>query len=176
MAHIPPQAPDIVEQICDLMVENGVSLSRICKEKLVPGVPSLARVMFWRKCDPRIHDALRAAREAQAESKLDEAEDWIKKQFHDEDGNFIDAIEAKARGQYVRSVIDLRKFEATKLVKRVYGDDSQISRGEFDRAMAEGKIIQVVMPEMREAVKPEEQQKQEQKALPAQVTFEPRHD
>jgi len=175
-AHIPKQAPEIVEQICDMMVEGDVSLSKICRDKLVPGVPSLSRVMFWRKCDPRIHDALRAAREAQAEAKLDEVEDWIREQFHNEDGEFIDAVEAKARSAYVRSVIDVRKFAAAKLVRRIYGDESLPSRTEFDKAMAEGKVIQVVMPEMKEPVKPPEQKSEEPKALPPQVTFEPRHE
>jgi hypothetical protein len=171
LARIPPYAPEIVEQICDMMVENDVSLARICKEKLVPGVPSISRVMFWRKCDPRIADALRAAREAQAESKLDDASDWLKKQFYNEDGEFVDAVEAKARAQYARIEIDLRKFEATKLVPRIYGNQEQVhQKRDGDR------IIQVMMPEMKDAVKPQEEQKQEQKTLPAQVSFEPAHD
>lgn len=146
LSHVPKFAPDVVARICEMMLNENVPVTRICRDKLVPDAPSLATLKFWARVDPRIGDALGAAREAQAEARWDALEDELREMFHDEDGNPIDPQRAKAISQYARLISENRRFEVAKLVKRTYGDDQPVPRSQFERALAQGKVqvVQVI--------------------------------
>lgn len=152
---VPEQAPVIIAEICELMVNESISLSRICKEKLVEGVPSLATVMFWQRAVPQIGDALRAAREARAEVRWDSLEEEIRDQFFPIDPEtgergVCHPAETKAKAAFVRTISDNRKFEVSKLIPRIYGDEAPVSRGQFDsmkhQMQEEGATIVVIPP------------------------------
>jgi hypothetical protein len=56
--------PLIVDSICDVMVERGLTLSQVCK---LDGYPKLTTVMRWQKVYPEIKQKLDDAREMQGE-------------------------------------------------------------------------------------------------------------
>lgn len=112
---------ETVAMICTLIVENGLSLKRICEEKLLgPDTPNLSTIYYWRRCDERVSIALDSAREARAEIQWEGMKETIEEIFdalppNAERGDIM-AATAKAR-----LLFDVAKFEVSKLVPR-YAD------------------------------------------------------
>ena len=136
--------PDVIEAICVMLVDEGVSLHKICKEQLVPGAPSLAQIQWLRRADPRIDAAIGAARQASAELKWAQLGEEIDKAFDDalllEDKMALMAAEKRMKLKY-----DHTKLEVQKLVPAIYGDEKKMTAGNFkdvlEQARREGLII-----------------------------------
>jgi len=118
---MPKHAVDVVERICSRMVDHGDSLTRICKDKTVRGAPSLSTLLYWRRADPRINDALVAAKAARAEMRWAEFEEKLEDEFEGAaktgDKYYIAATEKKMSLLY-----RARTFEVGKLLPAIYGD------------------------------------------------------
>lgn len=56
--------PLIIDAICDKMVEDGLTLSQVCKRD---GYPCLGTIMRWQRVHPEVKQRLDEAREMQAE-------------------------------------------------------------------------------------------------------------
>ena len=109
----------------------GESLTRICQ---APNMPNKRTVTRW-LADPRLTDFREQyyhARRIQAEIRVDEifdiaddvSDDWVEQT--DKDGNFIKYVPNNEAIQRSRVRIDTRKWYASKMVPKIYGDKQQI--------------------------------------------------
>ncbi|MBI6392117.1 ubiquitin carboxyl-hydrolase [Proteus mirabilis] len=102
--------PEVAEDICKLLME-GESLRKICKS---PSLPAISTVMEWLQRHEEFREQYAHAREVQAELL---AEDII---------NLSDAvIEDGAAVAKARLQVDARKWYASKLAPKRYGDRIQ---------------------------------------------------
>ena len=116
----------IARKICEqLMLQKP--LRAICKQN---GMPSMPTVIRW-LADPRLaefREMYYYARRVSAELYVDEifeiaddgSNDW--KPRYDKDGNLIDHVPDNEAIQRSRVRIDTRKWYASKMVPRIYGD------------------------------------------------------
>lgn len=142
---MPRNAQDIVERICDRIVDHGESLQTICApDPTVKGAPTPATLLFWRRADPRINAAIHAARAAAAEVRWAALEERIQEEFESAaqtgDKGYILSIEKKMRLLY-----DMRKFEVAKLLPSIYGE-----KGAGGGAFNESKTIAERGPQVLE--------------------------
>ncbi len=114
----------IALEICERLVE-GESLRTICRDN---DMPNKSTVFRWLDSNPEFRDQYARAREFQADTMADEMQDiaddgsndWMEK--HDQEGN---AIGWQLNGEHVQRSklrIDIRKWNASKLKPKKYGD------------------------------------------------------
>lgn len=110
---------EIGDEICERMSE-GESLRSICSS---PGFPNRASVFRWLHSNEVFRSQYARAREEQAETLADEiiniADDGLNDTYIDDDGNKRTNQDVIARS---RLRVDARKWIASKLKPRVYGD------------------------------------------------------
>lgn len=114
----------IADEICERLSE-GESLRNICREK---GMPSKAAVFRWLGKFPEFSDQYARAREDQAEN------------FADELINISDEATPE-NAQVAKLQIDTRKWVASKLKAKKYGDSTQIKHADADGNKIEGLDI-----------------------------------
>lgn len=95
---------EVADRICDA-IADGRSLRSICKDD---GMPSKTEVFRWLAADAIFRDQYARAREAQADSHADDIIEVA-------DDPTIDPASR-------RVMVDARKWAASKLKPRVYGD------------------------------------------------------
>jgi hypothetical protein len=95
------------ERICD-WIASGKSLRSYCK---LPGTPTKSTVLHWRSTDKAFADQYARAREEQADTHAEEILEIADNQ----------ELDPNAR----RVMIDARKWIASKLKPKVYGDKLQ---------------------------------------------------
>lgn len=121
----------IARKICEKLMQCK-SLKEICKD---PRMPSKNRVIKW-LADPRLtefREMYYYARRVAAEIHIDEifeiaddgSNDWKAK--YDKDGELIDMVPDNEAIQRSRVRIDTRKWYASKMVPRIYGDKAEIA-------------------------------------------------
>ena len=101
----------IGDEICE-RISEGESLRRIC---LTPSMPNKATVFRWLASDPVFRDQYARARECQADVLADEIIDIA-------DGKRAQYEGGEADVQRDRLAVDARKWVASKLKAKVYGD------------------------------------------------------
>ena len=110
---------DIGDDIC-LRLSEGESLRKICSSD---GMPSITSVWRWLHVNEAFRDQYARAREEQAETLADEiisiADDGLNDTYIDENGNKRTDNDVIARS---RLRVDARKWIASKLKPKVYGD------------------------------------------------------
>ena len=110
---------DMADLICERLAE-GESLRSICATE---GMPSKAMVFRWLGARKEFADQYARAREAQADALADEilniSDDGRNDTYQDEDGNVRTDQDVIARS---RLRVDARKWIASKLKPKVYGD------------------------------------------------------
>jgi hypothetical protein len=117
-------SPELSDKIC-AAIASGLSLRTICKEE---SMPCVATIFNWIRRFPEFLEQYEKAKaeqaDALAEEMLDIADDgtndWM--EAHDKDGN---AIGWKVNGEHVqrsRLRLDTRKWLASKLKAKKYGD------------------------------------------------------
>ena len=117
---------DLVDTICE-RIANGESLRSICKDD---DMPAMSVIFRWLSEDDKkgFQDQYARAREQQAETLADEllsiaddsTNDWMEKTDHE--GNQIGWMFNKENVQRSRVRIDTRKWIASKLKPKKYGD------------------------------------------------------
>ncbi|HGP5909351.1 TPA: hypothetical protein ACLNPE_003510 [Vibrio cholerae O1] len=122
---------EVAEDICSLLMQ-GESLRKICAR---PGMPAISTVMVWLQRHEEFMEQYARAREVQAEIL---AEDII---------NLADAaVEEGAAVAKARLQVDARKWYASKMAPKRYGDRIQhdqritiadMTDEELDRAIKE---------------------------------------
>jgi hypothetical protein len=99
--HIP--TPELLESICE-QIANGKSLRRICSDA---GMPSVSTVCNWLGEDAAFAKRYARAREQQSDHFVDE---------------MVEIADNAEDAQKARLQIDTRKWIASKMRPKVYGD------------------------------------------------------
>lgn len=99
--------PEIAGRICELL-SNGMSLRKICE---MDWAPDRVTVFRWIQAHTEFRSQYAQAREAQAETWADE---------------LIDLADNADDSQKARLQIDTRKWVASKLLPKKYGERQQI--------------------------------------------------
>lgn len=114
---------DLAREICETIASQGKGLKRLCKEN--SHWPSYDTIYKWMRKHPIFADLYAYAKKEQVTCLVDEildiADDGSQDELIDEDGN------ARPNNEFInrsRIRIDTRKWIATKLVPRLYGDNS----------------------------------------------------
>ena len=130
----------VVEDICIYLVNHDTSLAAICRDKLVPGAPSLSTLMFWRRVDKRVGAALSAAQEARAEMRWAEFSEMIEPVLEEAaaTGSSQMLSAAKARLDFELKV---RMFEVKKRVASIYGDGAVVAKEEPEKQAAPVVVV-----------------------------------
>ncbi len=136
---------DVADDICE-RIADGESLRSICA---ADGMPNKATVFRWLRGNEAFRDQYVRAKEAQAEALADEIvdiaddghNDWMKRRYG-EDERWVENGEAIQRS---RLRVDARKWVASKLLPKKYGDRQMLEHSGPDGGPIEGKItIEVV--------------------------------
>lgn len=110
------------DEICE-RISNGESLRRIC---LAENMPSKSAVFRWLYANEKFRDQYARAKEAQADALADDildiADDGENDTYIDDEGNKRVDNDVIARS---RLRVDARKWIASKLKPKVYGDRVQ---------------------------------------------------
>jgi hypothetical protein len=104
-------SPDIANAICE-RIANGESLRTICEED---GQPDKATVFRWLASNTEFRDQYAHAREMQAETYADE---------------MVNIADAAKDANLARLQIDARKWKASKLAPKKYGDKVALTGGD----------------------------------------------
>lgn len=118
---------ELVDTICTRIAE-GDSLNSICKEK---GFPSISTVFDWLIKKPNFSDKYAKAKEEQAEKYADEIVDIADKA-------------SSENVQVARLQIDTRKWVASKLKAKKYGDSTQIKHADADGEKLTGLDVSII--------------------------------
>lgn len=114
---------ELAREICDTIASEGKGLKRLCKEN--PHWPSYNTIYKWLRQHPIFSDLYAYSKKEQVTCLVDEildiADDGSQDEIIDNDGNVRQNSEFINRS---RIRIDTRKWIATKLVPRLYGDNS----------------------------------------------------
>lgn len=130
--------PELVDRICQIVATHPVGLPKICK--MFPDLPHPDTIRCWRwektEFSARYAEAKRFQAEIMAESLEDITDDLLDFSYEDEDGvRRIDSgMVARAR-----IIADSRKWTASKLAPKIYGDKQQVEQvtSENDQLKAE---------------------------------------
>lgn len=118
---------ELADAICERLMD-GESLRAICADENMPGKTTVFR---WLASNETFRDQYAKAREAQAEAMADEmldiadngSNDWMKKNFGEET-RWVENAEAIRRSALR---IDTRKWIASRLLPKKYGDKTQLT-------------------------------------------------
>lgn len=142
---MPKDAVDIVERICDRLVETGESLKTICApDPSVRGAPKLAALLYWRRADPRINAAIMAARAARAEVQWAMTEEQIEDEF-EHAFRSGDKLQIMATERKMALLLRARIFEVQKLVPGIYGGGESLDAG----TQRDEKTIEAALARMK---------------------------
>lgn len=123
----------IADQICESLAE-GQSLRRICA---ADGMPRLSSIFRWLESNQPFREQYARAREIQAETLaaeiLDIADESSRDTYVDENGHTRTDWEVVGRS---RLRVDARKWIASKLKPKVYGDRPPDNAGADPAAIA----------------------------------------
>ena len=117
--------PELADIICKAVATHPFGLPTICK--IIEGLPEPETIRVWRWEKPEFSlkyaEAKRFQAELMAESIEDVAEELLKCAYTDE-ATGASKLDAGMVG-YARLVIDSRKWQASKLAPKIYGDKQQ---------------------------------------------------
>lgn len=122
---------ELADAICERLADGESLRSICCDEKL----PNKATVFRWLAKNGDFRDQYARAREAQADSLVDEIIDIA------DDAGLSEAFEV----QQARLRVDSRKWLAGKLRPKVYGDKLELA-GDPDRPLVTKLVREVVRP------------------------------
>lgn len=126
----------MADQICERLAE-GESLRRICRDD---HMPNKATVFRWLSLHTSFRDQYARAREAQADALADEildiADDGLNDSYEDDEGNRRTDHDVIARSKLR---VDARKWIASKLKPKVYGDriDTEPPKDGLQKALSD---------------------------------------
>lgn len=132
---------DVVENIC-VAIAEGKPLTKICR---ADDMPSVATVYRWLVENKQFQEMYARAREDQADTMADEIaaiadETPELEPVLDKDGNVIEMRLHSAYVQWQKNRVDARKWVASKLKPRKYGD-RQILAGDKDAPLEVNGVV-----------------------------------
>lgn len=112
-------------------IANGEPLSKICKDE---GMPNASTVYLWMIKDEEFSKRYARAREDQAETLADELlaiadETPDLEPVYDKDGNLVEMRLHAAYVTWQKNRVDARKWVASKLKPKKYGDKVDVTSG-----------------------------------------------
>jgi hypothetical protein len=118
----------LADEICE-RISNGESLRKICSEEKMP---NKATVFRWLANNEIFSDQYARAREEQAESYADEITAIADEMpdmdpLYDGDGKLIEMRIHSAYVQWQKNRVDARKWVASKLKPKKYGDKLELA-------------------------------------------------
>lgn len=130
MVNVSTYTDEIANEICSRLAD-GMSLKKICE---MEGMPSKATVFNWLSSNQAFLDNYTRAREAQADTLADEivdiADDGTRDVFVDAEGKEVVNHDVIARS---RLRVEARKWVASKLKPKKYGDKIQTESQQLDK-------------------------------------------
>lgn len=133
---------DLADRICELVATNPIGLPRLCEK--FPEIPSHETINNWRWTKPGFADKYARAKQLQAELMAESIEDVACNlvDFVYEDDNGQKHLDSGLLGQ-ARLIVDNRKWTASKLAPKIYGDARRVEEleGENERVKAELKEL-----------------------------------
>ena len=135
--------PELADEICQVIATNPCGLPKICNLHSHFPSPETIRVWRWEKpqFSAKYTEAKKFQSEIMAESIEDVCDELLSNSYVDEDGN--KKLDGGLVG-HARLVVDSRKWTASKLAPKIYGD-----RKELDQALAENESIKSELTELR---------------------------
>lgn len=118
-------SPELAEEICKVVATNPIGLPTLCK--MFDFMPSAETINVWRWKRPDFAVKYALAKQFQAELMAESTEDVIlglgQYKFKDKDGatRLDSGLVAEAR-----LLVDTRKWHASKLAHKIYGDRTSI--------------------------------------------------
>ena len=124
------------DELADVMfsrIMSGESVNSICKDD---DMPDKATFFRWLRTHQEFRDNYEVATSERSDALFEEmldiaddgTNDWMEK--HDKDGNCIGYVVNGEAIQRSRLRIDVRKFHASKLKPKKYGDKQEVDAGE----------------------------------------------
>lgn len=113
--------PELAKKICDAIATNPVSIGRICK--MNPDFPHIDTIFTWKREKPVFSEMYAQAKRDQIEVLVDQILDISDDSSNDYCENSKgESIFDSEHVQRSRLKIDTRKWYASKLAPRIYGD------------------------------------------------------
>ncbi|RUR11285.1 terminase small subunit-like protein [Legionella septentrionalis] len=129
-------SPDIANKICEAIASNGKGVKKLCEEN--PDWPNKDTIFTWLKKYPEFSDQYARAKRCQvevlADDILDIADDDSSDNLINDHGKMVCNLEFIARS---RLRIDTRKWLASKLVPKTYGEPRQLDEFQDKEALQE---------------------------------------
>lgn len=127
MAYSEEEIKKIKDKICDIISTNTIGLHRLVKN--YNDLPAVSTIMLWLANDKDFSEQYARARETQADLLADEiieiADDTVNDSKFTENGE----IENKEWINRSRLRVDARKWKASKLAPKKYGDKVDVTTG-----------------------------------------------
>lgn len=116
-------------RICEEMI-GGKSLAKVCE---LDGMPSVRAVLYWRAKIPEFDKMYRIAQQERAEAYIEEIIDIA----DDGSADFVEDAEGRRRPdtEHInrsRLKVDTRKWIASKMMPRLYGDKIDLTHANPD--------------------------------------------
>lgn len=124
--------PELGDRICAALAV-GTSLRQLCRQD---GMPSMSTIFTWLRLDPAFAQNYTRAREHQAESYADEIADIA------DSAQGLDAAGVNA----ARLRVDARKWCASKLLPKRYGDKIDVNHQGGISVAAASAALKIVQP------------------------------
>lgn len=135
--------PELADRICQLVATHPIGLPRLCK--MYDELPSYETINVWRWEKPGFADKYTQAKSRQAEMMVESIEDvaveLLNNAYVDEHG--AKKLDGGLVGQ-ARIVVDSRKWMASKLAPKIYGD-----RKELEQVQHENETIKAELAKLR---------------------------
>lgn len=136
---------ELAQKICLAISKSTIGLKRMCREN--PEFPNADTIMEWKFAYPEFSVQYKAAKLLQAdnfaEDIIDIADDDSQDAIINDYGNVVQNAEFIARS---RLRMDARKWIASRLLPKVYGDKSEVTTN------IEDENIKAAIAEIRSAV------------------------
>lgn len=111
---------ELAKEICECIASNALGIRDLCE--MNPHFPSPAVLFVWLRKYPEFQELYAQAKRDQAEVSVDKLKEWT-----NEDHIYIDENgKRRVDVPLLRVKIDTVKWEASKLIPRVYGERGNI--------------------------------------------------
>lgn len=141
--------PELAQEICDVVAVTSTSVKRMCKAH--PHWPGEDTIFAWINKYPEFSKMYARAKQSQVEKFMDDIIEISDEKHNDSYVN--DKGNEVCDGEYIarsRLRVDTRKWLASKLVPRIYGDQRRI-----DELEAQNDVLRKELLEHREKLKEE---------------------
>jgi hypothetical protein len=107
---------ELAQEICEQIATRAVGITQLCNDN--PHFPSPCKLFDWIRKYPEFRNMYAQAKRDQAEVSVDKLKEWTDEEhiYTDEHGN------RRVDVPLLRVKIDTVKWEASKLIPRVYGE------------------------------------------------------